>query len=186
MAWPGCRPLRDSIGFTSGYPALTCRAFLLRRFAADASYGPVFRSTLSYATDSYGTWVSMGRYPALKRGAKFGRPLRLRSGQALRGWAVEYPVRKGDCEDCSVAPLGLDGLSLSPTAHAVGCILALLRSYPVKPLGCESGVLRRRYRPGRLARSGTRGSCLPEARVRTRLGCERRPGARASGPLLCG
>src|SRR5271157_6655395 len=33
---PRCRPLRDSIGSTSAYPALPCRAFLFRRFAANA------------------------------------------------------------------------------------------------------------------------------------------------------
>src|SRR5208337_2764315 len=33
---PRCRPLRDSIGSTSAYPALPCRAFLFRRFAAHA------------------------------------------------------------------------------------------------------------------------------------------------------
>ena len=31
-------------------------------------------------------------YPALKRWAKLGRPLRLRSGQALRGWILEQSI----------------------------------------------------------------------------------------------
>src|SRR5208282_4407614 len=48
-----------------------------------------------------------------------------------------------------------------------------------KPPRCERDVLRKKYRPGRRARSGTRGRCQPEAQARKRRGRERRPCARA-------
>ena len=44
---------------------------------------------------------------------------------------------------------------------------------------CEQDVLRKKYPPGRRARSGTRGRCPSEARARKRNGRERRPCARA-------
>ncbi len=62
------------MGPTSAYPALTCRAFLFRRFASDAWYGPLFRSTSSYDTDSSGTCSVFPLYPALKRRAILKRP----------------------------------------------------------------------------------------------------------------
>jgi hypothetical protein len=57
---PRCRPLRDSIGSTSAYPALPCRAFLFRRFAASASTGLVH----------YTSWMRLPRL-ATKDGGTF-------------------------------------------------------------------------------------------------------------------